>query len=131
MSKTRIVSLTMLAVLVLALAVAVASCGGSTTTTGGPATTAAPATTNAPSTTASSQTDTTAAATSTTASAAIDPAALYAQNCSSCHSSVPGTSAAQATRIINSGRETMPSFTDKLTVDEIAALAAWVANGGK
>ena len=135
-------------VLVLVLALVLASCGGSTTTTTAtPVTTAQPTTTNAPTTTlaptttiapttAEAQTTTTAAQTTTTAApttttVAIDPAALYAQDCAGCHSRVPSASLATATKVITSGRESMPAFKNKLTPDQLAALAAWVANGGK
>jgi mono/diheme cytochrome c family protein len=122
-------------VLVLVLALVLVSCGGATTTTtAAPVTTAAPTTTNAPSTTnapTTTEAPTTTTAAPTTTTVAIDPAALYATNCAGCHKKVPGASLASATKIITSGRGSMPAFKDNLTPDELAALAAWVANGGK
>ncbi len=131
-----------LVVLIVVLAVSVVACGqAATSTTAAPTTTAAPATTAAPTTeapatteavtTSSEQTVTTAAST-TTSAAAIDPAALFTANCelSGCHKSPPRASVATATKVITNGKESMPSFQDKLTADEIAELAQWVANGG-
>ena len=67
----------------------------------------------------------------TTTVAAIDPAALYAQNCAGCHKRPPGASLAAATQAITTGPGGMPAFGDKLTPEQLAALAQWVANGGK
>jgi mono/diheme cytochrome c family protein len=85
-----------------------------------------------------SATTTTTAATSgatTTVSAAsvgtIDAAALYSTNCAGCHKRIPTESAASVQKVIENGKESMPSFTDKLSADEIAALATYVSNGGK
>ena len=111
----------LIAVVVLAVIVALslAACGSSTTTTtAGPVTTAGSATT-------------TAAGATTTAGGTVDAAALYAQYCAGCHKSVPTASADKAKTTIESGTGSMPSFTDKMTADEITALATWVANGGK
>jgi cytochrome c551 len=105
-------------VLVVGAALSLAACGGSSTTT-----TAAPATTAGPTTTA--------AGTATTAGGTVDAAALYAQYCAGCHKDVPSASADQAKSIIESGKESMPSFTDKMTAEQITALATWVGNGGK
>ena len=116
-----VVSVALLVVLVLV----VVSCGSTTTTT---STTAAPPTTAAPVTTTAAPTTTTAAPTTTIA--AIDPKALFAKNCG-CHSQVPGATLAAAKAAIENGIESMPGFADKLSAAEIAALAAWVANGGK
>ena len=125
-------------VLLIVVAVVAVACGGATTpTTVAPVTTAAPTTeapittvTEAPTTTTAAPTTTTAAPTTTTA-AAIDPAALFAANCQGCHKNPPKASLATATKIITSGRQTMPSFKDKLTPAELAAVAQWIANGGK
>ena len=112
-----VVSVALLVVLVLV----VVSCGSTATTT---STTAAPPTTAAPTTT-------TAAPTTTTA--AIDPKALFASDCglSGCHNRIPKASLAIVTKVIENGKESMPGFADKLTAEQIAALAAWVANGGQ
>jgi mono/diheme cytochrome c family protein len=118
----------------LVLALVLVSCGGTTTTTVAPVTAAAPTTTDAPATTEAPTTTagpTTTAAEQTTSTVASDPAALFAQYCSGCHKNVPGASLAAATKIITSGRESMPAFGDQLTPDQLSALAAWVANGGK
>jgi len=102
---------------VLLVAVAVAACGSSSTST--TATTAGPATTAG-------------GATTTAAGGAIDAAALYAANCKGCHQNPPSGSADDIKATITNGKGSgMPSFKDKLTADQIAALAAWVANGGK
>jgi len=113
--------------LVLLLVVlVVAACGGSTTdTTSGPSTTAA-----GPTTTAAAPT-TTAAAPTTTA-AGIDAAALYARDCKGCHADgKPGAAADIATAIKSGVGSSMPGFSDKMSADEITALAAYVAGGGK
>lgn len=100
-------------VLVLVATLLLAACGGSTTsTTAGPATTAG----------------------ATTTAGAVDAAALYAQYCAlpGCHGVLPTGAAADVKTVIESGRgNIMPAFTDKLTADQITALAAWVANGGQ
>jgi|WetSurMetagenome_2_1015567.scaffolds.fasta_scaffold34529_5 mono/diheme cytochrome c family protein len=114
MSKGRVRFAIALAMVCLVLvALILASCNSSTATT----TTAAPA----GSTTTASQ----------ASGGTIDAAALYATNCSGCHKNVPGASAAGAKSVIENGKESMPSFTDKLSADEIAALATYVSNGGK
>lgn len=115
------------AALLVVLVLVVASCGSTTTTT---STSAAPPTTAAPTTTTAAPTTTTAAPTTTTV--AIDPKALFTANCqlSGCHNRVPKAALATVTKIIQNGKESMPGFADKLTAEEIAALAAWVANGG-
>ncbi len=136
-------------VIILAVALVVASCGNSaTTTTQTPTTqtaTTAPATTGsteASTTTTAASTTTTAAATTTTAAptttlapttatAAVSAAALYAANCAGCHSNVPKASAATAKTVIQGGRESMPGFKSKLSAAEITALANYVASGGK
>jgi mono/diheme cytochrome c family protein len=106
-------------VLVVVAALSLAACGSSsTTTTAGPVTTAGGATT-------------TAAGVTTTAGASVDAAALYAQYCAGCHKNVPSASADTAKSTIESGKGSMPSFTDKMTADQITALATWVGNGGK
>jgi len=104
------------ALVVLVAALVLASCGSSTTST-----TKAPATTT-----------TAAAATTTEAGGAVDAAALFAANCAGCHESTPGGSLDDVKAAIDKGKgSSMPAFADKLTAAEIAALAAWVANGGK
>lgn len=108
--------------LVLIATLSLAACGSSTTTT-----------TAGPTTTADGATTTVAGAT-TTARGTVDAAALYSQYCavSGCHSSLPNGTAADVKTAIESGRgDSMPAFTDKLTADQITALATWVANGGK
>jgi mono/diheme cytochrome c family protein len=133
-----VVSVALLVVLVLV----VVSCGSTTaatSTTAAPPTTAAPTTTTAaPTSTTAAPTTTTAAPTTTTAApttttVALDPKALFAANCqlSGCHNRVPKAALATVTKVIEKGKESMPGFTDKLTAEEIAALAAWVANGGQ
>ena len=126
-----VISVALLVVLVLV----VVSCGSTATTT---STTAAPPTTAAPTTTTAAPTTTTAAPTTTTAApttttAAIDPKALFASDCglSGCHNRIPKASLAIVTKVIENGKESMPGFADKLTAEQIAALAAWVANGGQ
>ena len=133
-----VVSVALLVVLVLV----VVSCGSTattTSTTAAPPTTAAPTTTTAaPTTTTVAPTTTTAAPTTTTAApttttTAIDPKALFATDCglSGCHNRIPKASLAIVTKVIENGKESMPGFADKLTAEQIAALAAWVANGGQ
>ena len=132
-----VVSVALLVVLVLV----VVSCGSTTTTstTVAPPTTAAPTTTTAaPTTTTAAPTTTTAAPTTTTAApttttVAVDPKALFVQYCqlSGCHNRVPKAALAVVTKVIEKGKESMPGFADKLTAEQIAALAAWVANGGQ
>jgi mono/diheme cytochrome c family protein len=100
-------------VAVLLVALVLASCGSSTTTTtAGPATTAGGATT-------------------TTAGGAVDAAALFAQYCQGCHNNPPSGSVDAVTAAIESGKGNMPSLKDKLSTAQIAAIATWVANGGK
>ena len=67
----------------------------------------------------------------TTAAGAVDAAALYVQYCANCHDKLPDGTVDQITSIVQSGRDTMPGFIEKLTADQITALANWVANGGK
>lgn len=110
----RYLWLVAVAVVVLVAALVLASCGGSTTTT-----TAAPA---GPSTTAG---------VTTTAGGAVDVAALYTQYCGGCHDTLPAGSADDVRAATENGKGDMPSLKDKLTTEQIAALATWVANGGK
>jgi mono/diheme cytochrome c family protein len=56
---------------------------------------------------------------------------LFAANCQGCHSTVPSASADVAKAAIQNGRGSMPSFSGKLTADQITALANYVASGGK
>jgi mono/diheme cytochrome c family protein len=111
MTKRQLLIIGATVVLLLA-AVLLAACGSDTTTT-----TAGPTTT--------------ASGTVTTAGGAIDAAALYAANCASCHKDVPEDSADKVQAVVEQGKESMPGFTDKLSAEEIAALSAWVAAGGK
>jgi mono/diheme cytochrome c family protein len=97
-----------LAILVLLAALVAVSCGGSATTT----TTAAVSTTTGATT------------------GGIDAAALFASNCAGCHKKVPGGSADEVKTVVEAGKEDMPSFNDKLTADEIAALVTYVTSGG-
>ncbi|MHB8868549.1 MAG: c-type cytochrome [Thermoleophilia bacterium] len=103
-------------VVVLAMAAALAGCGSDATTT---TTTAAPVT------------ETTADGGNT-----VDAAALYSANCESCHGAdgsgnigpdlrTHDDAAAVATQIAQGGGA-MPAFADKLSADEIAALADFV-----
>jgi len=139
MSRKTVIVLAVSLPVILAVALAVASCGNSTTTTttaapttsstqAGTTSTAAPTTTTAAPTTTEAPTTTTAAPTTTTA--AIDAAALFAANCKRCHSSVPGATAARAATLIKNGSGSMPSFSSKLSAAQIDALADYVAGGG-
>ena len=110
--KKRGIWLIAAVVLVVVAAVVLAACGSSTTTTTAGVTT-------------------TAAGATTTAGGTVDAAALFAQNCAGCHKSVPNGSADSVKATIESGKGSMPSFSGKLTADQISALATWVANGGK
>jgi mono/diheme cytochrome c family protein len=95
-----------LVLIILFASVILASCGsGTTTTTAGPTTTAA--------------------------GGAVDAAALYAEYCTGCHEKVPGGSVDEIRAITESGKEDMPGFGDQLSAEQIAALSAWVAAGGK
>jgi mono/diheme cytochrome c family protein len=67
----------------------------------------------------------------TTAAGTIDAAALYAEDCASCHKDIPGGNLDKIKAVIKSGEETMPGFADKLSAEQITALATWVAAGGK
>ncbi len=103
-------------VVVLVAVLVLASCGGSSTST-----TAAPA-----------GSTTTPDGATTTAEVSVDAAALFSQNCAGCHKNVPSGSADRVRSLIEAGNgKKMPAFKDKLTAAQIAALAAWVANGGK
>jgi len=103
---------------VLIAVLSLAACGGTTaSTTERPVTTAAGSATTA--------------GVATTAAGTIDAAVLYAEDCASCHTDVPGGNLDQVRAIIETGKETMPGFKDKLSAEQIAALAAWVAAGGK
>jgi mono/diheme cytochrome c family protein len=110
-------------VVVLVATLVLASCGGDSTTT-----TAAPA---GPTTTAAGPATTAGGATTTAAGGTVDAAALYAQYCVGCHKDLPTGSVDDQKAVIEKGKESMPGFADKMTAAQIAALAAWVANGGK
>ncbi len=104
-------------IVVLAAALALAACGSNST-----ATTAAPA----------GSATTAGGATTTVGAATVDAAAIYAQYCAGCHKNIPGGSADSIRSAAENGwGGEMPGFKDKLTAEEIAALATWVANGGK
>jgi mono/diheme cytochrome c family protein len=115
--RRRYLWLVAVTVVVLVAALVLASCGSSSTST--TAATAGPSTT--------------AGGTATTATGGtVDAAALYAQYCAGCHKNTPGGSADDVKAAIASGKgDSMPAFADKMTAAEIAALATWVANGGK
>jgi mono/diheme cytochrome c family protein len=115
---TLATGLVILVILLLSVALFALACGSSTT-----------ATTAAVSTTAG--VGTTAGVATTTAGGATDAAALFAANCAGCHNNVPNASAASAKAVIESGKGSMPSFTGKLTADQIQAIATYVGNGGK
>ena len=131
------IGVVILAVLLLSLGLFAIACGGSSTTTTAavtPTTVASTTTSVTPATVA--ETTTTAAPTTTTIAAtttvaAINAAALYASNCARCHKNVPSASAVTARAVIQSGRDSMPSFKSKLSAAQITALAAYVAAGGK
>jgi mono/diheme cytochrome c family protein len=103
-----------MAIVIIASLVLV-SCGEETTpTTAGPTTTAGAAT--------------------TTSGTGVDAATLYSQNCAdpACHPSVPAGQLDAVKAAIEDGvGSEMPGFRDKLTPEQIDALAAWVANGGR
>jgi len=113
--RKRYLWLVAVTVAVLVAALVLAACGSSSTSTTAPA---------GPSTTAGG-------AVTTAAGGAVDAAALYAQYCVGCHKDNPGGSADAVKALIEKGKESMPGFADKLTAEQIAALAAWVANGGQ
>jgi cytochrome c5 len=96
---------------------ALASCGDTASST-----TSSPSTTLAPPN-----------PTSTTAGATVDAAALYKLVCVGCHPSIPRAPGGvdQVRGVITMGKGYMPPFSATLTVDEIVALATWVANGGR
>jgi mono/diheme cytochrome c family protein len=119
MQRRHLIVTGLVVALVITMALILASCGGGTTTT-----------TAAETTTTAAMTTTTMSGASTTA-AAIDAAALYAANCQGCHQTMPTGSVADVQSTIESGTGNMPSFSDKLSADEIAALAAYVAGGGQ
>jgi mono/diheme cytochrome c family protein len=99
-----------LAVVLLVVALVAAACGGTTTTTAAPTTTAG---------------------VTTSAGGTIDAAALYTQNCVGCHKDIPGGSADAVKAVIESGKESMPGFTDKLSAEQITALVDYTVAGGK
>jgi mono/diheme cytochrome c family protein len=113
--RKRYLWLIAVAVLLLVAALVLVSCGSNSTTT-----TAAPA---GPTTTSGGS--------ATTAAGAVDAAALYTQYCAGCHKSTPSGSADDVKTAIQNGKGDMPSLSDKLSAAQIAALATWVANGGK
>jgi mono/diheme cytochrome c family protein len=84
---------------------------------------------------AEESTSTTAAVTTTSGSATtagtIDAAALYAENCAGCHENGVSGSASEIETIVNDGADEMPAFGDRLSGAEVAALAAYAADGGK
>ena len=117
--------------LFLLLAFSLAACGKTTP----PATTGTPAATGTPTATG------TPAATSSGATTKVDAQAVFKQSCVSCHGvnlegavgpnlQKEGSKRSKdelATNITN-GKGAMPSFTGKLTDDEISSLAVWLAD---
>jgi mono/diheme cytochrome c family protein len=63
----------------------------------------------------------------------VDAAALYSLVCAGCHPSLPRAPGGvnQVRGVITMGKGYMPPFSSTLTVDQIVALATWVANGGR
>lgn len=101
-------------ILLLVCGLVLTSCGGTTTeTTSASSTTLTPAT--------------------TTAGQAVDAAALYSLVCAGCHPDLPTApgGANQVRGVITMGKGYMPPFSGTLTVDQIVAVATWVANGGR
>jgi mono/diheme cytochrome c family protein len=126
MRMTRLWMVATALILLMVGGLVIASCGNTTPTTSAPSTTLAP-----PATTA--QTTDTANPTATTAGGAVDAAALYSLVCAGCHPSLPRAAggANQVRGVITMGKGYMPPFSGTLTVDQIVALATWVANGGQ
>ena len=113
------------------LALVAAGCGGgTTTTTAGATTTGGATTTNGATSTAGA---------TATAPGTADGAALFAANCSSCHGtggeggigpdlrSLTDADVPKIETQVKQGGGQMPAFGDKLSADEIAAVAAYVA----
>jgi mono/diheme cytochrome c family protein len=126
MRITRVWTVAMALILLSVGGLAIASCGDTTTeTSSASSTTLAPLTTAAPTSTAQP--------TATTASETVDAAALYALVCAGCHPSLPRAPGGlnQIRGVITMGKGYMPPFSGTLTVDQIVALATWVANGGR
>lgn len=121
MRMTRLWMVAPALVLLVMAALTIASCGGTTETTSGQSTTLVPPTT-------ATQTTST-----TTAGQAMDAAALYSQVCAGCHPSLPRAPGGvnQVRGVITMGKGYMPPFSGTLTLDQIVALATWVANGGQ
>ena len=105
--------------LVAALAMALVGCGGGTTTT-------------------TAATTATTAVVTTTPGSNIDAAALYSADCASCHG-VNGeggigpdlrgiTDATLVETQVKNGGGSMPAFGDKLSAEEISALATYVVD---
>ena len=126
MRMTRLWMVATALIMLMVGGLVIASCGNTTPTTSAPSTTLAP-----PATTA--QTTDTASPTATTAGGAVDAAALYSLVCAGCHPSLPMAAggANQVRGVITMGKGYMPPFSGTLTVDQIVALATWVANGGQ
>ncbi|MFH0915702.1 MAG: cytochrome c [bacterium] len=119
MRRRSLSALGILAVaLLLMVGLVVASCGGTTTTTAAPT-----ATTPAPTTTA--------AAATTTIGGASAGDVLYAQYCKGCHADGVTGSASDIETITSDGAGDMPAFADKMSAEEITAVAAYAAGGGK
>jgi len=66
-----------------------------------------------------------------TTEATVDAAALYAENCAGCHADGVSGSASEIETIVDDGADEMPAFGEKLSAEEVAALAAYAAEGGK
>jgi len=127
MRMTRLWMVATASILLVVGGLAIASCGGATTEP-----TSAPSTTLAPPTTAAQATNPGQPAV-TTVGGGVDAAALYSLVCAGCHPSLPRAAggANQVRGVINMGKGYMPPFSGTLTVDQIVALASWVANGGR
>lgn len=105
----RVLFLAVYSLLMVASVVLIAAaCGGDATTTTGPASTAAP---------------------TTTAGSSVDGAALYAENCASCHLEVPEATVEAAKAVIENGTESMPGFAGLLSPEHITAIADYVGAG--
>jgi mono/diheme cytochrome c family protein len=115
----------------IAIAFSVSACGKSTP---------APSTTNAPSGNTGNTTTTQPTSTAGTGTTTVDASAVYKQNCVSCHGVDLGgavgpnlqkvgsrLSIDQIGSVIANGRNAMPAFKDRLKVEEIDALAVWLA----
>ncbi len=127
MRATRIWVSAVVSIGILASVLTAASCSGDTTTTS-----AAPSTGLSSSST-DGQSTVTSGPIPTTTSTVLDAAALYTRECSGCHKQLrqaPG-GVNQIRGVITMGKGGMPPFSGTLTVEQIAAIAEYVANGGR